>query len=382
MAIFLIIALTIYALINFYVLRRAWQGAVGMGLGRSLILGTLLILVLAYPVARFLERIIPGWLTESLDRLGSIYFVLMFYAFFILLLIDLMRLANHFFHFFPKAVTEQPQHAAHFTFLFVLATVLIIIIGGAINAAFPRLRKLEIRIDKPSPALQTVNIVMASDFHQGTINRNSRLQKIVRKINSLKPDLVVLVGDVMDMYVPRGEGEAMIQTFQEIQAPLGVFSVTGNHEYYSGVKKNIDSLTRGGVRVLQDEAVKIRDSFYVVGRRDRSAPRWEERRASLKEILENVDTRLPLILLDHQPFHLEDAEAAGIDLQLSGHTHAGQLIPINFINKAMYEQYWGYLRKGKTQYYVSCGVGTWGPPVRTGSWPEIIQIKLAFKPAE
>jgi predicted MPP superfamily phosphohydrolase len=382
MAVYLIIALTIYALINFYVLRRAWQGAAGMGWVRSLVLGILLFLTLAYPVARFLERIIPGWLTESLDRLGSIYFVVMFYAFFILLLIDLLRLANHFFHFFPRAVREEPQHAVHITFLVSLATILFIIIGGAINAAFPRLRKLEIRIDKYSPGLQTVNIVMASDFHQGTVNRNARLRRIVRKINSLTPDLVVLVGDVMDMYVPRGEGEAMIHSLQEIRASLGVFSVTGNHEYYSGVKKNIDSLTRGGVRVLQDEAVKIKNSFYVVGRRDRSAPRWGERRASLKEILENVDTGLPLILLDHQPFHLEEAEAAGIDLQLSGHTHAGQLIPFNFINKAIYEQYWGYLRKGKSQYYVSCGVGTWGPPVRTGSRPEIIQIKLIFKSAE
>lgn len=223
---------------------------------------------------------------------------------------------------------------------------------------------------------------MASDFHQGTINRNSRLLRIVRKINSLNPDLVVLVGDVMDMYVPRGEGEAMIETLRKIRAPLGVFSVTGNHEYYSGVKKNIESLTRGGVIVLQDEAVKIKDSFYVVGRRDRSAPRWGEKRESLKEILKHVDTRLPLILLDHQPFHLEDAEEAGIDLQLSGHTHAGQLIPLNFINKSIYEQYWGFLRKGRSQYYVSCGVGTWGPPVRTGSRPEIIQVKLTFKPGE
>jgi hypothetical protein len=99
----------------------------------------------------------------------------------------------------------------------------------------------------------------------------------------------------------------------------------------------------------------------------------------VREILKNVDSRLPLILLDHQPFHLEEAEQCGIDLQLSGHTHAGQLFPLNLINKKIYEQYWGYWKKGNTQYYISCGVGTWGPPVRTGSIPEIIQIKLTFK---
>jgi hypothetical protein len=92
-----------------------------------------------------------------------------------------------------------------------------------------------------------------------------------------------------------------------------------------------------------------------------------------------VDGRLPLLLLDHQPLGLEEAQVAGIDLQLSGHTHAGQLFPLNLINKLIYEQYWGYLRKGGTQYYVSCGLGTWGPPVRTGSTPEIVRIRLRFQ---
>jgi len=87
---------------------------------------------------------------------------------------------------------------------------------------------------------------------------------------------------------------------------------------------------------------------------------------------------LPLILLDHQPIRLSEAEAAGVDLQLSGHTHAGQLFPLNLINKRIYEQYWGWLTRGKTRYYVSCGVGTWGPPVRTGSVPEIVRIRISF----
>ena len=102
----------------------------------------------------------------------------------------------------------------------------------------------------------------------------------------------------------------------------------------------------------------------------------------MAEILSAVDTGRPLILLDHQPYRLAEAEEAGIDVQLSGHTHAGQLFPLNLINKKVWEQYWGYLRKGKTQYYVSCGVGTWGPPVRTGSRPEIIQIRLTFSPGK
>ncbi len=91
-----------------------------------------------------------------------------------------------------------------------------------------------------------------------------------------------------------------------------------------------------------------------------------------------ADPKLPVILLDHQPVRLQEAEEAGIDLQLSGHTHAGQLFPLNLINKKIWEKHWGYLKKGTTQYYVSCGVGTWGPPVRTGSIPEIVRIKVSF----
>ncbi len=101
-------------------------------------------------------------------------------------------------------------------------------------------------------------------------------------------------------------------------------------------------------------------------------------RTPLKDIAAGCDPALPLILLDHQPVKLEEASRNGIDLQISGHTHAGQLFPLNLINQLVWEVYWGYSRKGKTQYYVSCGAGTWGPPVRTGSRPEIVEIRLTF----
>jgi hypothetical protein len=126
----------------------------------------------------------------------------------------------------------------------------------------------------------------------------------------------------------------------------------------------------------------VADSFYVVGRKDRTAYRFgRDGRLPLQEILDKggVDRNLFLILLDHQPLHLEEAQQAGIDLQLSGHTHAGQLFPLNLINKLVYEKNWGYLKKGATHYYISCGVGTWGPAVRTGSVPEIVEIRVVSK---
>jgi hypothetical protein len=378
MIVFLAIALSIYGLINFYILKREWQATASLGTARSFIFALSLFLVLAYPLGRFVERILPGGFVEFFDRIGSFYLVVMLYSLFFILIIDILRLGNALFPFFPKAIARHPHQTGLVTYFVVLGMVLAIVSYGVINAAHPRLRTLDVAIDKPAGTLQTLKIVMASDFHLGTTNRNAWLEKVVAKINALQPDLVVLPGDIVDMYVPRAGVSEMIATLQKISAPLGVFSVTGNHEYYGGLKKNLQYLAQAGVRVLQDEALRIDDAFYLIGRKDRTALSFGETRKTLKEILSLTDPELPLILLDHQPYQLQEAEEAGIDLQLSGHTHAGQLIPLNWINKKVWEQYWGYLRKGTSQYFVSCGVGTWGPPARTGSTPEIIEIRLTF----
>jgi predicted MPP superfamily phosphohydrolase len=382
MIIFLAIALTIYGLINFYILKREWQATASLGPARSFLLGFWLFLVLAYPLGRFVEQILPGGFVEFFDRVGSYYLVVMFYSFCFVLIIDILRLGNAFIRFFPKAITAHAQKAGLITFYIVLGLVLAIVVSGAINAVRPRVRNLNIAIDKPAGNLRELKIVLASDFHLGTANRNAWLEKVVAKINELKPDIIILPGDIVDMYVPRAGVSQMIGTLQKLSAPLGVFSVTGNHEYYGGLAKNLEYLAKARVRVLQDVALRINDDFYLIGRKDRTALSFKEDRKTLKEILSTVDTKLPLILLDHQPYRLGEAEEAGIDLQLSAHTHAGQLFPLNLLNKKIWEQYWGYLRKGKCQYYVSCGVGTWGPPVRTGSTPEIIQIKLTFSPGK
>jgi hypothetical protein len=200
-------------------------------------------------------------------------------------------------------------------------------------------------------------------------------------VNALDPDIVLLPGDIVDESVTAREEEAMTEVFQKLRAPLGVYSVPGNHEYYGGLERNLAYLRKWGVRVLEDEAEEVAGSFYLIGRKDPSSLERGQTRMPIGEIMNRagVDRTRPLILMDHQPVRLGEAAEAGIDLQLSGHTHAGQLFPLNLVNRLIYEQNWGGLRKGRTQYYVSCGVGTWGPPVRTGSIPEILRIKLSFK---
>ncbi|MBI3578844.1 MAG: metallophosphoesterase, partial [Ignavibacteriales bacterium] len=212
-----------------------------------------------------------------------------------------------------------------------------------------------------------------------TIVCKARLEHIVEKINALNPDLVLLPGDVVDEDLGPVIKQNLGETLRKIRSKFGVISITGNHEYIGGVEEAYQYLIAHDIMVLRDSVIKINNSLYVVGREDLSVKQFTgKRRKPLDEIMAGVDKTLPVILMDHQPFRLEDAVQNGVDLQLSGHTHHGQIWPFNFITKKVYEVSWGYKKKGDTHIYVSCGVGTWGPPVRIGNTPEIVNIRLTF----
>lgn len=377
---FFTIVFAIYGLINYYIIRRSWQALAGAGAVRTYLLVALLLLVLTYPAGRILERVFRGWFSEALVITGSFYLAIMVYAFFALVIIDFLRAGNSLFHYFPTAWVKNPLKIRHTAFAVTAGTVAVIVLVGHLNALFPRVRTLDITLPKSAGKLKSLNIVMASDIHLGTIIRNSRLLHLVEMMNSLRPDIVLLPGDVVDEDVGPVIRQNMDASFRKLRARYGVYAITGNHEYFGGVREAVAYLQRAGITVLQDSAVKIADSFYLIGRKDLMAVRMEGGRKSLADILSGVDKKLPLILMDHQPFHLEEAQQNGIDLQLSGHTHHGQLFPFNWITNRVYEKSWGYLRRGATQYYVSCGVGTWGPPIRLGNRPEIVQILVTFRP--
>ena len=381
MLVFLAVALSIYGLVNFYILRRGLQALAGYPRARWVFFAVFLAIVLSYPAGRMAMGFGRNSVSGFFVRAGSFHLALMLYLFMGVLLVDLFRLVNAFQSFVPKTLSARPEKTGLVLFLVVAATSLLVIAGGAVNASNPRLRELEIPIDKPAAGRKSLSIVMASDVHLGTVAGSARLKRLVERINALSPDIVLLPGDIVDESVTAREEEEMTGVFQRLTAPLGVFSVPGNHEYYGGLERNLAYLRKWGVRVLEDEAVLVEGSFYIIGRTDPSVVGRGGARKPIEEIMKEgrVDSNLPLILLDHQPIGLEQAERAGIDLELSGHTHAGQLFPFNLINKRIYEQNWGSLVKGRTHYYVSCGVGTWGPPVRTGSVPEIVRIRLSFK---
>ncbi len=384
MIVFVAVTLAIHGLVNFYILRRGWQALAGFPAFRSVLAGLFLVSLIAYPFGRIVLGVFQASWSEVLVRFGSFHLAWMLYLFLGVVLVDILRLANALFRFFPEFVTADPRKTGFIVFFVVFGISVATVAGGAVNASRPVVRDLDLTVGKRAGIRRDLSVVMVSDIHLGTTVRSRRLQRIVARVNSLKPDLVLLAGDIVDESMTAREEERLTAAFRDVDAPLGLFGVPGNHEFYSGLERNLSYLRKCGIRILEDEAVVVDDSFVVVGRKDPSALPKGSSRVPIPEILSRGEgtSGFPLILLDHQPFRLEEAESAGVDLQLSGHTHAGQLFPLNLINKRMYEQYWGYLRKGRTHYYVSSGVATWGPPVRTGSVPEIVRIRIRFGSAE
>ena len=373
--VFLGIVLAIYGLVNFYILLRGLQ-ALPRGPVRTAFLALMVLLIIAYPLARLGEPLLPGALARMLHVVGAYYLAVMVFTAFLLLLIDIARLLNLLFPFLPEKTAPLAQRVRLLAFWGVVGISLLLTVAGAWNARHPVVKHLKIHLHKPAGVMNRINIVLASDLHLGTLVNRGRLEAIVATVNALHPDLVLLAGDVFDEDISALQEQDMAGALARLKARLGVFAVPGNHEYYSGVDRALGYLRGAGITVLRDSVALVKGMFYVAGRDDRTLEQFGGKRKALAELLQGVDPSLPLILMDHQPFHLEEAQQAGVDLQVSGHTHHGQLIPFNWITRAVYELSWGYLRKGNTHYYVSCGVGTWGPPVRIGSRPEIVQIEL------
>jgi predicted MPP superfamily phosphohydrolase len=374
--IFFTIVLSIYGLVNFYIVIKGYHVLPKQGWYRPLFMTIMLFLISAYPIGRLLERFLPKGISESLILLGSYYLAMMAFAFFIILFIDLLRLGNHFLHYFPNSWLQTGSRVKWVAFFSTVSIVLSLTLIGAINARHIRVKELTLQIPKNSITGNPLHIVLASDIHLGTIIHNSRLEQIVEKINQLNPDIILLAGDVFDEDITSLMEKNTSAILANLKAKYGVYAVPGNHEYFSGIDKAIAYLQDANITVLRDSLSLVAGSFYIVGRDDLSGNRMNNKRKSLEELMKNVDKSYPVILMDHQPFYLEEAQQHGIDLQVSGHTHHGQLFPFNLITNRVYELSWGYLQKGDTHYYVSCGVGTWGPPVRLGNRPEIVKIEL------
>lgn len=364
---------------NYYVYHRALQALPSVTWLRILFTILFLFLATSYILVRFVERQIPDSpILHFLAWPGSFWFAGLLYAFLLVFLLDMLRLADHFFHFFPDVITANPAVAKRTAFFVISGLVLIILSAGFINARHPVIRNLKLRVNKFAPVPQ-LKVALITDMHFGLLVGKSRLEKLVQLISREKPDLIIFGGDLIDEIqqpVIRGDIGAPLRS---LSAPLGIYAITGNHEYIGGVERATAYIESLGIKMLRDTAVEPVKFLILAGREDRDIRRFNgNRRKPLVSILNGADSGKTIILADHQPIGLEDAAASGVDLQVSGHTHHGQIWPFSLIVKPMYEIAYGYGRKGNTHYYISNGFGTWGPPVRIGNRPEIAIITLSF----
>ncbi|MBQ9470439.1 MAG: metallophosphoesterase [Bacteroidales bacterium] len=316
-----------------------------------------------------------GCLGGVLEVVGTMWLAFMLYLTMLFVVVLLLRLFNRWFGFaeWMNFGRHTDHHRAAVVAVYAMAAL--IVLAGHVNAMLPRVVHLKIGIDRPLAG--PLRVVAVSDIHLGNVIGARQLRRLVRTVNAQHPDVVLLVGDTFDQQLEPVLRSDMGRLFGLVEARHGVVAVTGNHDYFGLYADKIDYLRRCGINVLCDSVIRIDEGYYIAGRNDLQGQHAQgHRRASLSELLQGTDTSAGIILLDHQPFHLEEAQRAGVDLQLSGHTHHGQLWPLNYITQAMYELSHGYMQRGRTHYYVSSGYGTWGPRVRLGSRPEVLVIDI------
>jgi len=377
--IFFSIVLTIYGFLNYYIFRHAIHAFPSPSKYSGLFTTLFVFVVLSYPVGRILERVWQSWLSDIFTWVGAFWLAAMLYFFLIVLVVDIISLIGWIIPSLPSFLIHPTAELKAIYLYTSMGLVGLTLILGHINALNPRIRNIEIQTGKKAVGQKEVTIVMASDIHLGTIIGPRRVEKLVNTINGLKPDIVLLVGDVVDEDLKPVIRQNLGESLRKISAPLGVYGIMGNHEYIGGAEAAAKYLGEHGITMLRDKVVDIKGMFYLAGREDRSSNSFAGRkRLTLDSLLSGLDRSRPIVLMDHQPFKLEEAEKQHVTLQLSGHTHNGQLWPLNYIIDAIYELGMGYKKIGDTHFYVSPGYGSWGPPVRTGHRPEIALIKLKF----
>jgi predicted MPP superfamily phosphohydrolase len=378
--IFFSIVLTIFGLINYYIFRHAIQAFPSPSKYTGLFTTVFIILVVSYPAGRILERVWQSWFSDVVTWVGAFWLAAMLYFFLIVLVVDIISLLGWMIPSLP-AFLIHPSAELQAIYLYTsIGIVGLILILGHINAVNPRIRTIEIQTGKKAVGMKEIRMVMASDIHLGTIIGPRRVGKLVNTINGLKPDIVLLAGDVVDEELKPVIRQNLGESLRKIVAPLGVYGIMGNHEYIGGAEAASKYLSEHGITMLRDKVVSINGMFYLAGREDRSINGFaHKKRMTLDTLLAGLDRERPIVLMDHQPFKLNEAQEQNVTLQLSGHTHNGQLWPLNYIIDAIYEVGMGYKKIGNTFFYVSPGYGSWGPPVRTGHRPEIALIKLKFE---
>lgn len=389
----------IYILLNIYVLR--W-GYLWIGNCHHLFQSRIFRIILTVIYTLIALTLLTGFLIRKpaflhrILKITSNYFLGIFmYILMVLFSIDVVRL-----------ILKYAVHASWIQSRIVFAAVgaccicivIIISFSGIYHAKHIKVTPYKITVDKSAPDMDSLKIVLLADTHFGYNSGAVHAQEIVDKINEQQPDLVCIAGDIFDNeYDAVREPEKISEILRTIRSKYGVYACWGNHDLNEPIlagftfkHKKEDSkqlkdprmklfLQNSNIQLLEDEAVLIDNSFYVVGRKDASLiEKIEEKRKTPAQLTQKLDKDKTIIVIDHQPKELQDIADTGVDLDLCGHTHDGQTFPGNFTVKFLWENPCGYLQKGSMHNIVTSGSGVWGPAMRVGTDSEICTINLTF----
>lgn len=301
----------------------------------------------------------PLGLASAVYEIGTSSIFILLYLAMLFLLLDLGRLV----HLVPKAWLVNNGWASIAVFTVIAGTFTY----GNIHYRHKVRQPIDLTTVKSIG--KDMKIVMVSDLHLGYHNRRADFARWVDMINAEKPDIILIGGDIVDVNVQPLLRENVAEEFHRLNAP--VYACLGNHEYYSGIPNALRFYKDAGINLLRD-SVAVVGPLRIIGRDDRTNPG----RRSLDDLMAGTTDSLYTILLDHQPYHLEDAEDHHIDFQFSGHTHRGQVWPASWITDRIFEDSFGPYQRGATRYYVSSGLGIWGGKFRIGTRSEYVVATL------
>ena len=331
-----------------------------------------ILLALLYPLSNAFFDGDGGSVGLILEAAGNYILTFYLYLFLSVLLFDILLIFNYIFKFISSEILKSSKFKKTALSIIILTSITVVIIG-IINFNTIRVSEYNIEIPKKGSGIENLKIAFVADFHLDERTNIKYVERFVKEIKIIQPDLMLYGGDIVE---GNGEDEELIRienSLGEIETQYGVFAVLGNHEHYSG-NEDGSFLRSAGMTLLTDSVVIINYAFNLAGRYDSQF----RSRKSINEFIKSVNDTLPIILLDHRPTEIEEVSKTNVDIQLSGHTHNGQLFPINFIIRKMYLLNWGYEKIGNTHFFVTSGIRLWGPPVRTVGKSEIMVINITF----
>lgn len=393
-----IILSPVYVLLNVYFLMRLfiWLKNIHVKTKKWYVRVPILIIYIFFASAMIVGFFLPKGsdIKAAMVSIGNYWYGVGLYTAIALIVADLAR--------FIVIVTKRNKLRTRKIHILAGILCLIFIIScstyGVIHAGVIYTTNYEVSVDKKAGDIKSMNIVLVADLHMGYNIRQRQIKQMVEKINASNPDLVVIAGDIFDNdYDSLDNPDELINILSSINSKYGVYACYGNHDIAEKImggftfrfdkreKRQSDIrmdefLEKANIKLLRDQYVLIDNSFYLYGRPDAARPgRDIDVRKTPDELVEGLEQSKPIIVIDHEPRQLDELANAGVDLDLCGHTHDGQLFPLNITCRLVWENSYGYLKKGNMHNIVTSGVGLYGPFMRVGTDAEICNIKVSFQ---